>query len=261
MNKYNVERFITAQNVNYAQALQELKNGCKTSHWMWYVFPQLAALGQSSRAIFYGMEDEQEAKEYCANPLLYTRYIECCKALDSLQETNPEKIMGEIDAKKLRSSLTLFYVADEKNRVLYQRLINKFYQGEWDRLTLSHLQKNQPIEMRLNAEPFSQIKRGEKTVEVRLYDEKRRTITVGQRIRFRHAENENKQLTARVIALHTFDTFAKLFASQQFEKCGFIGYTNEEAVNCMYKFYTPEEESKWGVVGIEILLEENNERV
>ena len=139
MERFPIERFIEAQENIYAQALRELQAGKKRTHWMWYIFPQLRFLGQSDRSYYYGIADEQEAKEYCANELLHGRYIECCTALLSVAETNPNKIMGYTDALKLHSSLTLFYMVDEGNKPLYERLIEKFYDGKWDEATREYL--------------------------------------------------------------------------------------------------------------------------
>ena len=250
----SVERFIEAQERNYGQALAELRNGKKTSHWMWYVFPQLRFLGHSDTAYYYGIADEQEAKEYCANTVLYDRYIECCRALESVQDSNPERVMGSIDALKLCSSLTLFYMVDEKNKALYEKLIDKFYHGRWDRSTMDYLIRRRTVNMKLNDAPYQQIIKGEKTVEVRLYDEKRSKIQEGNRICFTHSENEKMQIEARVVALHRYNSFKELFENVGLDSCGFKGYSVDEAVEAMKKYYTPEEESKYGVVGIEIIL-------
>ena len=141
MKKRSIERFIEAQEGVYERALSELKEGCKRTHWMWYIFPQLEILGQSSMAKFYGISSENEGKEYCENELLYGRYIECCKALEGLTETNPVRIMGDIDALKLCSSLTLFYMIDEKGRELYKKLLDKFYGGKLDALTVDFIER------------------------------------------------------------------------------------------------------------------------
>ena len=109
--------------------------------------------------------------------------------------------------------------------------------------------------MRLNDEPFQQIKNGEKTIEVRLYDEKRRKIQRGNRICFTHSENEKMQIQARVIALHRYNTFKELFENVGLDSCGFTGYNVDEAVEGMKKYYSSEEEQKYGVVGIEIILD------
>ena len=249
-----MERFLQAQKDMYGQAIKELRQGRKVSHWMWYIFPQLRFLGYSSMAKYYGIADEKEAKEYCANPVLYNRYIECCKALEALKETNPEKVMGDIDALKLRSSLTLFYMVDENNRDLYKKLIDKFYNGKWDEYTIDYLVSRHVVEMRLNRLPFERIASGEKTIEVRLYDEKRRKIQVGNLIRFIHVDNKALQIQAQVIALHRYKTFKELFQSNQFSKCGFNDMSVADAVEKMYEYYTPEEEKNHGVVGIEIKL-------
>jgi len=255
MERYPVERFIEAQERNYAQALAELRAGRKVSHWMWYVFPQLRFLGHSDTAYYYGIADEQEAKEYCANTVLYDRYIDCCKALESVKDSNPERVMGSIDALKLCSSLTLFYMVDEKNKALYEKLIDKFYHGRWDRSTIDYLVRRRTVDMRLNDEPFQQIKNGEKTIEVRLYDEKRSKIQEGNRICFTHTENEKMQIQARVIALHRYNSFKELFENVGLDSCGFVGYGVDEAVEAMKKYYSSEEEQKFGVVGIEIILD------
>ena len=141
MKEYALERFITAQEGVYPRALAELQRGCKQTHWMWFIFPQLRILGQSDRAIFYGIAGEEEARAYCENELLYARYIECCQALEGLEENNPRRVMGEIDDMKLRSSLTLFYMVDERGRDLYKRLLEKFYHGKLDGLTVDFIQK------------------------------------------------------------------------------------------------------------------------
>ena len=86
MERFPIQRFLDAQAKDYETALEELHSGRKRSHWMWYVFPQLRFLGQSENAYYYGIADEREAKEYCANEILHRRYIECCKALMGIEE-------------------------------------------------------------------------------------------------------------------------------------------------------------------------------
>ncbi len=257
MQRYPIERFIEGQEENYADAIEELRNGKKISHWMWYVFPQLRFLGHSDKAYFYGIVDEEEAKEYCANPLLYDRYIECCKALENIKCKNPVRVMGDVDALKLHSSLTLFYMVDEKNQALYQRLIDKFYHGKWDYSTMDYLNRRRTVEMRLNDVPYQQIMQEEKRIEVRLYDEKRRKLQEGNLICFTHSEKAEMQMRVRVRALHCYNTFRELFESVGLETCGFQGYTIDEAVEEMRKYYPSQEEEKYGAVGIEITLEDN----
>ena len=105
-------RFLVAQEQGYAVALSELTNGQKTSHWIWYIFPQLKELGRSPKAKHFGLNGMVEAKDYIGHPLLGPRYIECCKALLLHRDKPVEAIMGGwIDKQKLRSSLTLMIAA------------------------------------------------------------------------------------------------------------------------------------------------------
>lgn len=103
-----LDRFVRAQADSYDTALAELRAGRKRSHWMWYVFPQIAGLGHSATARRYAIRDLDEARAYIADPLLGPRYLACVEALLGHRDTAPETIMGDVDALKLRSSLTLF---------------------------------------------------------------------------------------------------------------------------------------------------------
>lgn len=104
----DLDRFVSAQADSYAAALAELHAGAKHTHWMWYVFPQIAGLGHSSMARHYAIRDLDEARAYLAHPLLGARYAECVAALLAHRDRAATAIMGEVDAMKLRSSLTLF---------------------------------------------------------------------------------------------------------------------------------------------------------
>lgn len=104
----DLDRFVAAQATSYATALAELRAGAKRSHWMWYIFPQLAGLGHSDMARRYAIRDLAEARAYLAHPLLSARYIESAAALRAHRGQDAAAIMGGIDAMKLRSSLTLF---------------------------------------------------------------------------------------------------------------------------------------------------------
>ena len=137
-----MNRFIDAQREVYECVVSELKFEKKTTHWMWYIFPQLKALGKSKRAIYYGLADEAEARLYCNDNILHSRYLECCEILLNTVETDPEKIFGCVDAVKLKSSLTLFYIVDEGNRHIYKCLIDKFFEGQLDQLTTKFLSNN-----------------------------------------------------------------------------------------------------------------------
>lgn len=130
----DLQRFIDAQKNNYDQALKEIKNGCKVSHWMWYIFPQIKGLGHSSTAVYYAIDSLDEAKEYLQNPILNKRLFEISNALLELKNNNPVIILGYPDNLKLQSSMTLFYVAS-KNKV-FKQVIDKFYDGQFDKNTL-----------------------------------------------------------------------------------------------------------------------------
>ena len=106
-----LDRFIAAQADTYDRALAELTAGRKRSHWMWFIFPQIAGLGRSSTAIHYAIADLDEERSYLAHPLLGPRYLACCTALLRHEGEDVRAIMDEIDAMKLRSSLTLFDAA------------------------------------------------------------------------------------------------------------------------------------------------------
>lgn len=123
-----LERFIEAQDRDYEHALRELKEGRKASHWIWYIFPQLADLGRSGTAKYYGIKNIQEARSYMAHSILGPRYVACVKALLKHKEEPIETIMGsEIDALKLRSSLTLMIAANERPEL--QEALDTFYGG------------------------------------------------------------------------------------------------------------------------------------
>ena len=137
---YDLERFVLAQNKLgfYETALSELKRGKKQTHWMWFIFPQLKVLGQSGMAKFYGISDLDEAKAYIEHPVLGVRLREISSALLSLKENNPRIVMGYPDHLKLCSCMTLFAKATEDNQVFID-VINKFYDGKMDSLTLSFI--------------------------------------------------------------------------------------------------------------------------
>lgn len=105
---FDLDRFAAAQEGVFNTALAELRAGHKRSHWMWFVFPQLAGLGHSEMARRYAIASLAEAIAYLAHPLLGSRLLDCLAALDSLPPTSAEAVFGGIDAVKLRSSLTLF---------------------------------------------------------------------------------------------------------------------------------------------------------
>ncbi len=123
---YNLERFLTAQKSIYETALRELQNGKKESHWMWFILPQIAGLGQSEKSKYYAIKDINEAKAYLDHSVLGKRFAECLNALLSCKSSNPVRIFGEIDALKFHSSLTLFLRAAPENELILA-VLSKFY--------------------------------------------------------------------------------------------------------------------------------------
>ena len=130
---YNLARFVSAQGNVYDDAIAEIRAGRKRSHWMWFVFPQLTGLGSSGLAQTYAVGSLNEAVAYLRHPILGPRYAECIGALLDLETTDPIEVFGAIDAMKLRSSLTLFALADGPASL--GQAIGKFFDGEHDEAT------------------------------------------------------------------------------------------------------------------------------
>jgi len=135
----NLQKFLDAQEHTYAQALAEIKAGRKTGHWMWFIFPQVAGLGQSPTSVYYAIQNYKEAKEYLQHPVLGGRLNEICEVLFSLPGTSAEDIFGSTDAMKLRSSLTLFGLADYSESDVFSRLIDKYFNNYPDQVTIELL--------------------------------------------------------------------------------------------------------------------------
>ncbi len=125
---YNLQRFVAAQDAGgtYDQALEELRNGHKTSHWMWFVFPQIAGLGQSSMSVRYAISSLDEAHAYLRHPILGPRLIDCARIVATSNARTAEEIFGGIDTDKLRSSMTLFQRADPSEPAFSQVLARYF---------------------------------------------------------------------------------------------------------------------------------------
>jgi len=134
----DLDRFVRAQEGVWNQALAELHAGRKTSHWMWFVFPQIAGLGHSPTARFYAIADLDEARAYLAHPLLGPRLVEAVEAILALPGRDANAVFGSPDDLKLRSSLTLFHAAAPDEPVFQQALV-KYFGGEADPLTLERL--------------------------------------------------------------------------------------------------------------------------
>lgn len=135
----NMERFIKAQKQDYKTALQEISNGRKVSHWMWYIFPQVAGLGYSETSRYYAIRDVKEAQEYLDHPVLGTRLLEICEALLSLETADPHAVFGSPDDMKLKSSMTLFAALPGSNPA-FQAVLDKFFSGKKDEKTLQLMQ-------------------------------------------------------------------------------------------------------------------------
>lgn len=135
---FDLERFITAQSGTYEHAVAELRRGQKTTHWMWFVFPQIAGLGLSATSRRYAITSLSEARAYLAHPLLGPRLRECASILVGLPGLTAEQIFGSIDAQKLRSSMTLFQHADP-SRSVFQQVLDAFFLGTADAATVERL--------------------------------------------------------------------------------------------------------------------------
>ena len=135
MDINSLDRFLDAQERMYEIALKEIRNGEKESHWMWYIFPQLRGLGRSQMAYTYGINGLEEAKAYLAHPVLSARLIEISEALLDHKDEDIENILGDIDAMKLCSSMTLF-ACISKNGSIFHKVLNCFYKGKKDDRTL-----------------------------------------------------------------------------------------------------------------------------
>ncbi|WP_283966902.1 DUF1810 domain-containing protein [Tritonibacter sp. AK171] len=123
-----LDMFVEAQDAVWGDVVAELKAGKKTSHWMWFVFPQLASLGQSHMSQLYGLEDLNEARAYLDHPVLRQRLIEVCDLMLSHNDTPAIDILGKVDAKKLRSSMTLFAAAPNAPEQCAE-IIQTFFDG------------------------------------------------------------------------------------------------------------------------------------
>lgn len=134
----SLQRFTQAQEQIYPRALEEIKRGAKRTHWMWFIFPQMKGLGRSAMAVRYAIASLDEARAYLAHPLLGPRYVDCVSALQDLVGHDPVAVFGDVDARKLRSSLTLFEAAS--GRPLFGAALERWFAGTRDERTLAALQ-------------------------------------------------------------------------------------------------------------------------
>ena len=133
---FNLQRFVEAQAPVFPQVLEELMHGEKTSHWMWFIFPQIAGLGRSATAQEYAISSAGEAQAYLDHPVLGPRLVECVNFLLGIEGRTAKQVFGDIDAVKLRSSLTLFLDASGGEKV-FEDALDKYFDGVPDLRTLT----------------------------------------------------------------------------------------------------------------------------
>jgi uncharacterized protein (DUF1810 family) len=139
-DSFDLERFLGAQASVYGQALAELRAGQKRSHWMWFIFPQIAGLGHSATSIHYAIKSLEEARAYLNHPVLGPRLRECAEAVHAVEGRTASDVFGFPDDLKLRSSMTLFAAVAEPESV-FLRVLEKYFQGKQDERTLQLLKR------------------------------------------------------------------------------------------------------------------------
>jgi uncharacterized protein (DUF1810 family) len=141
VDPFNLQRFVEAQGQVYGQVKAELRRGRKQSHWMWFIFPQVAGLGRSPTSRFYAIQSRAEARAYLGHPVLGARLRECAAILLNGDEHSAEAIFGQPDTMKFQSSLTLFAALSDEGSIFAQAL-ERFFKGQWDQATLAFLERN-----------------------------------------------------------------------------------------------------------------------
>lgn len=132
---FHLDRFVRAQEPDYDRALKEIAGGRKRSHWMWYIFPQVAGLGLSSTSQRYAIGSLDEARAYLGHPILGSRLLECAEATLNVKGRSAHDIFGSPDDMKLRSSATLFALVSPDDSV-FHRVLEKYFEGNRDKRTL-----------------------------------------------------------------------------------------------------------------------------
>lgn len=135
----NFERFINAQTTSYEIALKEIQNGKKSSHWMWYIFPQIKDLGRSSTSKYYAINNKEEAISYYNHPILGNRLKEITEAFLSIEGKSTLEILGSPDHHKMKSCMTLFHLVQEDTNLFFQ-VLGKYYNGQLCEKTRKHLE-------------------------------------------------------------------------------------------------------------------------
>jgi uncharacterized protein (DUF1810 family) len=138
IDPYNLQRFVDAQHADYNKVCLELRQGCKRGHWMWFIFPQIQGLGSSRRNRNFAISGKAEAQAYLEHSILGPRLLECTRLVNLVEGRCIDDIFGGFDTLKFRSSMTLFAHATTDNNVFIDAL-QKYFQGEFDRLTLERL--------------------------------------------------------------------------------------------------------------------------
>lgn len=138
IDKHDLERFVAAQENVYDRALDELRRGCKTSHWMWFVFPQIAGLGYSATSRRYAITSLDEARAYLHHPVLGPRLVKCARVVAETHGRTAEQIFGGIDSQKLQSSMTLFQRAAPDEPV-FAEVLDRYFDGATDTATEARL--------------------------------------------------------------------------------------------------------------------------
>jgi uncharacterized protein (DUF1810 family) len=136
---FKLQRFVDAQNPVFEQVTSELRAGHKRTHWMWFVFPQVAGLGFSRMSQFYAISSREEAVAYLSHPVLGPRLRECTQIVNAVQGRSIQEIFGDPDFMKFQSSMTLFAQVTDDNQVFLEALA-RYYSGEQDSSTLARLQ-------------------------------------------------------------------------------------------------------------------------
>lgn len=142
VDPYHLDRFLQAQASQYTQALQELKQGHKTSHWIWYIFPQLRGLGHSDTAKYYGLSGLAEAQAYWQHPILGARLLDCTRTFLAIRHKSARDILGQPDDLKLRSCMTLFarvQIQESSPTAEFQTVLDRYFGSKPDFQTLKLL--------------------------------------------------------------------------------------------------------------------------
>ena len=135
---YNLKRFVLAQDTIYPQVVSELRSGMKTSHWMWFIFPQIRGLGRSPVSIEYAISSCEEAAAYLHHPVLGPRLKECARLVLDVEGRSAQEIFGSPDDMKFRSSMTLFAKVSPDDDI-FARALQQYFGGAPDQLTLDRL--------------------------------------------------------------------------------------------------------------------------